>query len=121
MTTYKRVCIMSNLFNDPLIIPWGIGQKVLQGLIITVWNSFCHTFHVLLGGLDQPSEVLSGDLAHVSCTQLKYWRISAMKVKKMRIYAPEGAVVMSSSFAFCSIGLVGYLREVQCPIDFVFS
>jgi hypothetical protein len=31
----------------------------------------------------------------------------------MRTYAPEGAVVMSCSFAFCSIGLVGYLREVQ--------
>ncbi len=44
-----------------------------------------------------------------------------MKVNKKRIYAPEGAVVMSSSFAFCSIGLVGYLREDQCPIDFVFS
>jgi hypothetical protein len=43
-----------------------------------------------------------------------------MKIDKVRTYAPEGAVVMSSSFAFCSIGLVGYLREVQCPIDFVF-
>ena len=44
-----------------------------------------------------------------------------MEVNKMRICAPEGAVVMSSSFAFCSIGLVGYLREDQYPIDFVFS
>jgi hypothetical protein len=44
-----------------------------------------------------------------------------MIIDKMRTYAPEGTVVMSSSFAFCSIGLVGYLREVQCPIDFVFS
>jgi hypothetical protein len=44
-----------------------------------------------------------------------------MKLDKMRAYAPEGAVVMCCSFAFCSIGLVGYLREVQYPIDFVFS
>jgi hypothetical protein len=44
-----------------------------------------------------------------------------MKINKVRIYAPEGAVVMCSSFAICSIGLVGYLRGVQDSIDFVFS
>ena len=44
-----------------------------------------------------------------------------MKIDKVRTYASEEAVVMSSSFAFCWIGLVGYLREDQYPIDFVFS
>ncbi len=48
-----------------------------------------------------------------------------MEVNEMSAYAPEGAVVMSSSFVFvpalCSIGLVGYLPEDQCSTDCVFS
>ena len=68
MTAEKRVGVMGNLFNDSLIFPGGIGQKVLQSLIITVRYSFCHPFHILLGGLNQPPEVLFGNLAYVSCT-----------------------------------------------------
>lgn len=67
-----------------------MGQEVLQGLIITEWDGFCHPFHILLGGLNQPAGVLSGGLARVACMQLKHWRIIAMEVKQMGSYAPKG-------------------------------
>jgi hypothetical protein len=94
---------------------------MLQGLVIGIRDGFGHPFHVFLTGLDQAFVVLLGNLIDISCTYLKDWRKSAMKLDKMRAYAAEGAVVMCCSFAFCSIGLVGYLREVQYPLDFVFS
>ena len=68
MTAEKRIGVMGNLFNGSLIFPGGIGQKVLQSLIIAVRYSFCHPFHILLGGLNQPFEVLLGNLANISCT-----------------------------------------------------
>ena len=68
MTAEKRVGVMGNLFNDALIFPGGIGQKMLQSLIITVGDRFRHSFHILLGGLNQPPEILSGNLAYVSCS-----------------------------------------------------
>jgi hypothetical protein len=27
-----------------LVVPWRIGQKMLQRLIVTIWNGFRHPF-----------------------------------------------------------------------------
>ena len=44
-----------------------------------------------------------------------------MKLTKMHIYAPEGAVGMGRSFIKTTIVLAGCWYSYQRPIDFVFS
>jgi hypothetical protein len=95
------------LINDQLVIPTGICQKVLQHLVVRIRNRLSYTFHILFLGLDESFEILFGDAADIARTQLKQWRISAMKIDKMSTYAPEGAVVMVNSFLSCSIVLAG--------------
>ena len=60
MSTDKIGNIVDNLFDNQLLVPRRMGQKMLQSLIIGVWNGFSHPLHIFLIGLDQALEILLG-------------------------------------------------------------
>jgi len=70
-TTNEAIGITGDLINNPLVIPWRVGQKMLKDLIIRTWNSFSYTLHVFFIRLNQAFEILFRDTADIACTQLK--------------------------------------------------
>ncbi len=66
--TKKRVGIMSNLFDHPLIVPGRVGQKMLVNLVVGIWNGFGHSLHIFFGCLNQTLQILAGNGIHISCT-----------------------------------------------------
>ena len=46
------------------IIPRGVGQKILQHLVVAVRNRFDHALHVALLRLHQAAQILLGHLDH---------------------------------------------------------
>jgi hypothetical protein len=63
-STQPVIRFLSHLIQDGAMFPLGLGEHVLQTLVIGSCNHFFHPFHVLSGRLHQTIEIVCGTLKY---------------------------------------------------------
>jgi hypothetical protein len=66
-STQPVIGFLGHLIQDRTMIPLGLGEHVLETLVVGTCNRFFHPFHVLSVRLHQTVEIVCGTMKYRPC------------------------------------------------------